>query len=247
MGRRPSGHENPHGQRYCSECGQPIPPAAPDEQTEALHSQADETELQAAVQPPPVSSQEPSGKSRPASQPPTKQWYRKPRLVVPLSILAVVVAVAAVGFGAVLGGKSNSGATTQAPASTESPVSKKKQSPVSKWAAENQSKADRLAKSIKAAAAAGVAGPNTSARRSACQELGDASRAAADGLPAPNPALTDAFRAAIDDFDRAAEECMTGVERGDSAALGRFTSDLEAGQKQIAVAAYIVQGFNKRG
>jgi negative regulator of sigma E activity len=167
--------------------------------------------------------------------------------VVALSILAIVVAAAAVGFGALLGGKSKSSATTQSPASAQSPGSKKEQPPVSKWAAENQSKSDRLRKSIKAAAAAGMAGPNTSARRSACQELGDASKAAADTLPTPNAALTDALRAAIDDFDRAAQECMTGVERGDSAALGRFTSDLEAGQKQIGVAAYIVQGFNKGG
>jgi hypothetical protein len=113
--------------------------------------------------------------------------------------------------------------------------------------AENQSKSKTLTKAMKAAEAADVAGPNTSARRSACQELGDASKAAADGLPTPNASLTDALRAAFDNFDRAAQECMTGVERGDPAALGRFKSDFEAGQKQIGVAAYIVQRFNKAG
>jgi hypothetical protein len=247
MGRRPSAREKPHGQRYCSECGQPIPPVALDEGTRALHSQADETEFQAAVQRPPVSSEEPSGKSRPTSQPPTKQWYRQPLLAIPLSILAVVVAVAAIGFGALLGGKSKSGATAQAPESTQSPVSKKKQSPVSKWAAENQSKTERLEKAIKATEAADVAGPNTSALRSACQELGDASRAVADGLPAPNAALTDAVRVAIEDFDRAAQDCLTGVDSADPTARDRFRSGLQAGQKQIAVAGYITRGVNKGG
>jgi hypothetical protein len=247
MGRRPSGHDKPHAQRYCGECGQPIPAVPLDEGTRAPHSQDDETELQAAFQSPPVSSEEPSGKSRPPSQPPTKQWYRKPRLAVPLSILAAVVAVAAVGFGALLGGKSKSGATTQAPESTQSPVSKKEQSPVSKWAAENQSKTERLGKSIKATEAADVAGPNTSALRSACQELGDASRAVADGLPAPNAPLTDALRLAIDDFDRAAQDCLTGVDGADPAARDRFRSGLQAGEKQIAVAGYITRGANKDG
>jgi hypothetical protein len=167
--------------------------------------------------------------------------------VVALSILAVVVAAAAVGFGALLGGKSKSSATTQSPASTQSPDSNKKQSRVSKWVGENQSKSERLAKAMKAAGAADVAGPHISALRSACQDLGHASRAAADGLPAPNAALTDAFRAAFDDFERAVQECMTGVDRGDPAALGRFKSDFEAGQKQIGAAAYIVQGNKKAG
>ena len=280
MGVRSAGHENARDQEYCSECGQPIPPAGLDEATQARHSQLDGIEPQAAVQLPPVSSPEwarastlatsdaggaaatptarrprsgrrpaapASERSRPPGEPPTKPWYRKPRLVVPLSILAVVVAAASVGFGALLGGKSKSSATTQSPASTQSPESKKKQSPVSKWAAENQSKSKRLGKAMKAAEAVEVAGPNTSARRSICRELGDASKAAADTLPAPNAALTNALRAAFDDVDRAAQECTTAVERGDSAALGRFTSDFEAGQKQIGVAAYIVQAFDKGG
>jgi hypothetical protein len=280
MGRRPNGHEDSQGQRYCSECGQPMPPAAPDEGTPALHSEANETEPEAGVQLPLVSSQESpgasaaptsaaggpaatstvprrrsgpssavrrSGKSQPSSQPPTKQWYRRPRLVVPLSLLAVVVAVAAVGLGALLAGKSKSGATTQSPASTQSPVSTKKQSPLSKWTAENQSKSERLAKSITAVAASDVAGPYTSTLPSDCQELGDASRAVAVRLPAPNAALTDALRAAIDAFDRAAQECITGVDRRDPAALDRFRSDFETGQKQIAVVGYIVQRINKGG
>ena len=113
--------------------------------------------------------------------------------------------------------------------------------------AENQSKSERLAKAMKAAEAADVAGPNTKALRSACQDLGHASRASADGLPAPNAALTDALRGAFDDFDRAVQECMTGVDSADPAALGRFKSDLDAGQKQIGVAAYTVQLSNKGG
>ena len=168
--------------------------------------------------------------------------------MIALSTLAVVVAAAAVGFGALLGGKSKSSATTQSPASTtQSPESNKKQSPVSKWTAANKAKTERLAKAMKAAEAADVAGPNIRSLRSACQDLGHASRAAGDGLPAPNAALTDALRVAFDDFERAVQECMTGVDRGDPAALGRFKSDFEAGQKQLGAAAYIVSGVNKAG
>ena len=104
-----------------------------------------------------------------------------------------------------------------------------------------------LAKAVKAAEAANVAAPNTKALRSACQGLGHASKASADGLPAPNAALTDALREAFDDLDRAVQECMTGVDGADPAALGRFKSDLDAGQKQIGVAAYMVQLSNKGG
>jgi hypothetical protein len=139
-----------------------------------------------------------------------------------------------------------SGATTQSPASTQSPESNKKQSPVSRWVAENQSKSDRMAKAM-TAAETHAAGPDRGALRSDCQELGDASRAAAGGLPTPNGSLTDALRGAFDNFDRAAQECMTGVDSADSAALDRFKSDFDAGQKQIGVAAYIVQRFNKAG
>jgi len=137
MERRTRAHEDVQVQEYCSECGQPIPPAEPDDETQSLQWQASETESQAAVEQPPESSQKdarasapprpaaggaairptgrrtrsgprldapPSGKSTPPRQPPTKPWYRKPRLVVPLIILAVIVAVAAVGFGALLAG-----------------------------------------------------------------------------------------------------------------------------------------------
>jgi hypothetical protein len=283
MGVRSAGDENPRDQEYCSECGQPIPSAAQVQATQALRSQADETEPEAAVELPPVSSQGArasappppaagdaatrptvgrsrsrprpaaprSGESGSPREPLTKPWYRKPRLVVLLSILALILAVAAVGFGALLGGKSKSGATTQSPASSQSPVpnkqsaASKKQSPVSKWAAKNRSKIERLPKSLKATADADVAGPNTSALRSACQELADASRAAAAVLPAPNAALTDALRGAVDDFDKAAQECITGVDSADPATRDRFRSDLKAGQNQIGVAAYILQRFNK--
>jgi hypothetical protein len=121
----------------------------------------------------------------------------------------------------------------------------KKQSPVSTWTAENQSKSERLAKSITAAGASDVAGPYSSTLRSDCQELGDASRAVADGLPAPNAALTKALRAATDAFDTAAQECTSGVDRRDPAALDRFRSDFGAGQKQFAVVGYIVQRINE--
>jgi hypothetical protein len=159
--------------------------------------------------------------------------------VVPLIIL---VAVAAVGVGALLGGRSKSGASTHSPASTQSPASKKKQTPISKWAAKNQAKTNRLAKSI-TAADKDAAGPNTSALRSDCQELGDASKAVANALPAPAAQLTDAVRAATDGFNRAAQECITGVDSGNPATLDQFRSDLGAGQKQMAVVNYILGRF----
>jgi hypothetical protein len=177
--------------------------------------------------------------------------------VVPVIILAIVLAAAALGVGAVLGGKSNSSATTQSPGSAQSPAqsaapnkqsaASKKQSPVSKWADKNGSKIQGLAKSMKATADADVAAPNTGALRSACQELGGASRAAAGVLPTPNASLTDALRGAIDHFDRAAQECITGVDGGNPAARDQFRSDLGAGQNQVGVAAYILERFHKGG
>jgi hypothetical protein len=165
--------------------------------------------------------------------------------VIPVCILAVVVAVAAVGFGALLAGRSKSDATTPSPASTQSSEAKKKQSPVSKWVAENQSKNDRLAKSISAVGAADVAGPYTGTLRSECQELRDASRAVAKGLPTPNAALTNALREANDEFERAAQECIAGVDGRDPAAIDRFRSDFGAGQGHVGVAGYIVQSIGK--
>jgi hypothetical protein len=167
--------------------------------------------------------------------------------VVPLSILAVILAAAAVGFGALLGGKSKSGATAQSPASSQSSESMK-QSPVSKWADKNKSKSDRLAKAMNATLDAEVSGSDPpSALRSACQELGDANRAAAGALPAPNAALTDALRVAFDAFGRAAQECITGVDSADPAARDRFRTDLQAGQQQIGVAGYMAQALSKAG
>jgi hypothetical protein len=265
MEQRPEGYEDPGGQGYCSECGQPIPRAAWDEATPPPHSQPDDTEPRAAVQTRPVSTTKrargrprarararastaapPPGEPGRSSQPPAKPWYRKPRLVVPLGILAVVAAIAAVSFGAFLGGKSKSGATAQPTASTQSQASKGKQTPVSKWAHENKSKNGRLATSIKAVAAADVADPYTSTLRSACQEMADASRAVAGGLPTPNAALTNTIRSATDSFNRAAQECITGIDGRDPAALDRFRSELDAGQKQTAAMAYILQRFEKR-
>ena len=261
MERRPEGYEDPGGQGYCSECGQPIPRAALDEATPPPHSQPDDTEPRAAVQTRPVSTTKrargrprarastaapPPGEPGRSSQPPAKPWYRKPRLVVPLGILAVVAAIAAVSFGAFLGGKSKSGATAQPTASTQSQTSRGKQTQVSKWAAENQSKSERLSTSIKAVAAADVADPYTGTLRSACQEMAEASRAVAGGLPTPNATLTNTMRSATDSFNRAAQECMTGVDGRDPAALDQFRSELDAGQKQITVVAYILQRFEKR-
>jgi FlaG/FlaF family flagellin (archaellin) len=278
MARRPNGDENPDGQRYCSECGQPLVEAA-GQGTQAPHSEAGETGSPAAVQPLRVSSQEaaralgvpnpaggraaaattvplprsgppaspPPGTARPPSQPPAKPWYRKPRILVPIIIVAVVVALAAVGVGALLGGRSKSGATTQSQSSTQSPASNKKQSSVTKWVDKNGSNIQGLSKSIQATVAADSAGPNTSGLRSACQGLGDASRAAAGALPAPNANLTNALRGAIDDSGKAAQECITGVDSSDPAAHDQFRSDLAASQHQIGEVAYIVQAFNKRG
>jgi hypothetical protein len=173
--------------------------------------------------------------------------------VVPTVILAIVLAAAAVGVGVFLGGKSKSGATTQSPASSQSPApnkqsaASKKQSSVSKWGAKNKSKIEGLTKSMKATADADVAASNTGALRSACQALGDASRAAAGVLPAPNPALTNALQGAIDHFDRAAQECITSADSGNPAARDQFRTELGAGQNQVGVAAYILQRFSKGG
>lgn len=164
-----------------------------------------------------------------------------------MSILAVIVAVAAVGFGALLGGKSNSGATAQSPASTQSPASKKKLSSVPKWIADNSSKIEALTKSMQAAQATDVASPGTSMQRSDCQQMGDASRAVANALPTPNPALTNALRGATDAFDRAAQQCIAGVDRKDPAALDQFRTEFGAGQKQMDLMTYIVGRFNKGG
>jgi cell division septum initiation protein DivIVA len=173
--------------------------------------------------------------------------------VVPVIILAIVLAAAALGVGAVLGGKSKSSATTQSPGSSQpqapnkQSAASKKQSQVSKWANKNGSKIQGLAKSMKATADADVAAPNTGALRSACQGLRDATRAAAGVLPAPNATLTNALRGAIDHFDRAAQECITGVDGENPAARDQFRSDLGAGQNQVGVAAYILERFDKGG
>jgi hypothetical protein len=285
MERRPTTYEDPHEEDFCSECGQPIPPATRYDGTRALHPQADETEPQAGVEPPPPVSHRgaraspppppavrgavtrpkaPRSRSRqrpvaPRSeesappQPPTKPWYRKPRLVVPLSILVVILVVAGFGFGALLGEMLKSGAATQSPASSQSPAPNKQsaaskdQSPVSKWTAKNGPKIQGLAISMTATADTDVAAPNTVALRSACQELGEASRAAAGVLPAPKAALTDALQGAIDASGRAAQECITGVDSADPAARDRFRTDLAAGQNQIGVAADMIHTSNKGG
>jgi len=251
MGRHWAGDEDSQGQQYCSECGQPIPPAAGDE-THAQPSQDDSTEPREAARgstPRPRSGRRPvvraSERSRPSDEPPTKPWYRKPLLVVPLGVLAIVIAAAAVGLGALLGGKSETGATTQSPKSTPGSESNKKQSSVAKWTTANQSKSESLSKAIQVVAAADVAGPYTAALRSGCQELKDASGAFAGALPAPNTSLNKAVREATDAFDRAAKECITGVDARDSAAIDRFRSDLGDGQKQIGVASYIISRFNQ--
>ena len=268
----PKGHQKPRGQRYCSECGQPVPSAAVGEGKETLHAQAVSSQEGARASAPlPLAAggaaltqtgPRPRSRPRPAaprseeppSRPPTtKQWYRRPRLVVPLSILAVVVAVAAVGFGALLGGRSKSGASTQSHASSQSPVpnkqsaASKKQSPVAKWSKENGSKIQSLAISMQATASADVASPNSSALRARCQELGDSSKAAAGVLPAPNAALTNALRAATDAFEKAAQECITGVDSADPAARDRFRTDLKDGQTQVGTAASMIQQANKGG
>jgi len=59
--------------------------------------------------------------------------------------------------------------------------------------------------------------------------------------------LTNAVRGATDAFARAAQECITGVDGKDSAALDRFRSDLDNGQKQVGVAGYITQKAGKPG
>ena len=93
MERRTRAHEDLQVQEYCSECGQPIPPAEPDEETQSLQWQASETESQAAVeQPPEWSQQDPRALAPPrpaaggaAIRPTGRRTRSGPRLDVPPS------------------------------------------------------------------------------------------------------------------------------------------------------------------
>ncbi len=77
--------------------------------------------------------------------------------------------------------------------------------------------------------------------RSTCTKLHDANAALQADMPSPDPNLTRALQAAIDDFDTASHNCLSASQGGGEAAAQQFLSSLADADQHLKEAFDILQ------